>query len=93
MITTTNLSEEPGQAPGVEEGEGAVAADAAPAVAGLLEAGGAPAQRVPAERGVRRGAGFCGRRTSGYDRGAGRRRWRSLDLGAVRCLGSAPHHP
>ena len=30
--------------------------------------------------------GVCGRRASGYDRGAGRRRWRALDLGVVRCF-------
>ena len=30
--------------------------------------------------------GRCGRRASGYDQGRGRRRWRSLDLGAVRCF-------
>lgn len=30
--------------------------------------------------------GFCGRRSPGYDRGEGRRRWRALDLGATRAL-------
>ena len=30
--------------------------------------------------------GVCGRRSPGYDQGEGRRRWRSLDLGSVRCL-------
>ena len=30
--------------------------------------------------------GVCGRRSPGYDRGAGRRRWRALDLGVVRCF-------
>jgi len=30
--------------------------------------------------------GRCGRRAAGYDRGRGRRRWRALDLGAVRCF-------
>jgi hypothetical protein len=30
--------------------------------------------------------GACGRRAPGYDRGEVRRRWRSLDLGAVRCF-------
>jgi len=28
--------------------------------------------------------GVCGRRSPGYDAGAGRRRWRALDLGTVR---------
>ena len=28
--------------------------------------------------------GLCGRRSSGYDRGEGRRRWRALDLGTIR---------
>ena len=30
--------------------------------------------------------GVCGRRSPGYDAGPGRRRWRSLDLGAVRAV-------
>ncbi|TAK18823.1 MAG: ISL3 family transposase [Myxococcaceae bacterium] len=30
--------------------------------------------------------GVCGRRAPGYDRGAGRRRWRALDLGATRAF-------
>jgi len=30
--------------------------------------------------------GRCGRRCRGYDRGEGRRRWRTLDLGAVRAV-------
>ena len=30
--------------------------------------------------------GVCGRRSAGYDRGGGRRRWRALDLGVVRCF-------
>ncbi len=29
--------------------------------------------------------GVCGRRSPGYDQGAGRRCWRSLDLGVTRC--------
>ena len=36
---------------------------------------------------TRRGrCGRCGRRCRGYDRGEGRRRWRALDLGAVRAV-------
>jgi transposase len=30
--------------------------------------------------------GVCGRRSPGYDQGIGRRRWRALDLGVVRCF-------
>ena len=30
------------------------------------------------------GAGVCGRRSPGYDRGEGRRRWRALDLGTTK---------
>ena len=30
--------------------------------------------------------GVCGRRSPGYERGVGRRRWRALDLGVVRCF-------
>jgi transposase len=30
--------------------------------------------------------GVCGRRSPGYDRGEGRRRWRALDLGTTRAL-------
>jgi len=29
--------------------------------------------------------GICGRRCSGYDRGSGRRHWRALDVGEIRC--------
>lgn len=32
----------------------------------------------------RRRCGRCGRRSAGYDRGEGRRRWRGLDLGTVK---------
>ena len=35
-------------------------------------------------RGQRRRCGVCRRRSPGYDRGEGRRRWRALDLGTVR---------
>jgi transposase len=35
-------------------------------------------------RAARRRCGRCGRRGSWFDRGEGRRRWRALDLGAVR---------
>jgi transposase len=37
----------------------------------------------PRARSVSR-CGVCGRRSPGYDQGEGRRRWRALDLGAVR---------
>ena len=30
--------------------------------------------------------GVCGRRSPGYDAGPGRRRWRGLDLGAIRAV-------
>ena len=30
--------------------------------------------------------GVCGRRSPGYDQGAGRRRWRALDVGATQCF-------
>ena len=33
----------------------------------------------------RRRCGRCGKRAPGYDQGEGRRRWRSLDLGTLRC--------
>ena len=32
----------------------------------------------------KRQCGRCGRRAPGYDRGEGRRRWRTLDLGEIR---------
>lgn len=35
---------------------------------------------------ARNRCGRCGRRSPGYDRGAGRRRWRALDLGTCRVL-------
>jgi transposase len=37
-------------------------------------------------RGQRRRCGICRRRSPGYDRGEGRRRWRALDLGTVRAF-------
>jgi transposase len=37
-------------------------------------------------RGQRRRCGICRRRSPGYDRGEGRRRWRALDLGQVRAF-------
>ena len=39
----------------------------------------------PRRREVSR-CGVCGRRSPGYDRGEGRRRWRALDLGAARAF-------
>lgn len=36
-------------------------------------------------RGARRRCGRCGRRAALYDRGQGRRRWRALDVGELRC--------
>ena len=43
---------------------------------------------VRARPGVRQRSrcGVCGRRSPGYDRGEGRRRWRALDLGATRAF-------
>jgi transposase len=38
---------------------------------------------VRPRRGARQRCGRCGRRASWYDRGQGRRRWRSLDFGTV----------
>jgi transposase len=35
---------------------------------------------------TRAGCGRCGRRSPGYDRGEGRRRWRALDLGTVQVV-------
>jgi transposase len=37
-------------------------------------------------RGQRHRCGICRRRSPGYDRGEGRRRWRALDLGTVQAL-------
>ena len=39
---------------------------------------------VRPRRGARGRCGRCGRNAPSYDRGAGRRRWRGLDLGTVR---------
>jgi transposase len=41
---------------------------------------------VRPRKGARHRCGRCGRRSPRYDRGEGRRRWRGLDLGAVRVL-------
>jgi transposase len=54
---------------------------------GWEEGGGAGPRLVAHVRPARRAAarcGVCGVRCPGYDRGAGRRRWRALDLGTVR---------
>ena len=40
---------------------------------------------VRPRKGARQRCGRCGRRAAWYDRGEGRRRWRSLDLGELRC--------
>jgi len=41
---------------------------------------------VRPRQGSKRRCGRCGTRAPLYDRGEGRRRWRALDLGTVRCL-------
>jgi transposase len=41
---------------------------------------------VRPRKGARQRCGRCGRRAAWYDRGEGRRRWRSLDLGELRCF-------
>ena len=40
---------------------------------------------VRPRRATKRRCGRCGRRAPGFDQGDGRRRWRALDLGTVRC--------
>jgi transposase len=40
---------------------------------------------VRPRRATKRHCGRCGVRAPGYDQGEGRRRWRALDLGVVRC--------
>jgi len=48
--------------------------------------------RVRPRRASKRRCGRCGVRAPGYDRGEGRRNWRALDVGTLRCLvrGDAP---
>ena len=41
--------------------------------------------QVRMRKGGRRRCGRCRKRAPGYDQGEGRRRWRSLDLGTLRC--------
>jgi transposase len=41
---------------------------------------------VRPRRDSKRRCGRCGVRAPGYDQGEGRRRWRAIDLGTVRCL-------
>ena len=41
--------------------------------------------QVHMRKGGRRRCGRCQKRAPGYDQGEGRRRWRSLDLGTLRC--------
>ena len=40
---------------------------------------------VRPRRATKRRCGLCGRRAPGYDQGAGRRNWRTLDLGVLLC--------
>ena len=48
------------------------------------EDAGAVVASVRPRKGARRRCGRCGRRAPWFDRGEGRRRWRGLDLGAIR---------
>ena len=41
--------------------------------------------RVRPRRSTKRRCGLCGVRSPGYDQGEGRRNWRNLDLGTMRC--------
>lgn len=41
---------------------------------------------VRVRKGAKRRCGACGRRCPGYDRGAGKRRWRTLDLGQTKAF-------
>lgn len=41
---------------------------------------------VRPRRSTKRRCGRCGKKAPGYDRGEGRRRWRALDVGLVRCV-------
>jgi transposase len=41
---------------------------------------------VRLRRAIKRRCGRCGVRAPGYDQGEGRRNWRALDLGALRCF-------
>lgn len=41
---------------------------------------------VRPRKATKRRCGRCGRRSPGYDRGEGRRRWRALDLGTIRAF-------
>lgn len=49
----------------------------------VLDSGGPVVVRVRPRRGAPSRCGRCERRSPGYDRGEGRRRWRALDLGTL----------
>lgn len=49
------------------------------------ETGEAVVASVRPRRPAKRRCGLCGMRSPGYDKGEGRRRWRVLDLGMLRC--------
>jgi transposase len=51
----------------------------------LEEASGVVVVAVRPSKGAAGRCGQCGRRASWYDRGQGRRRWRALDVGELRC--------
>src|SRR5215207_10566763 len=51
----------------------------------LEEASGVVVVSVRSSRGAAGRCGLCGRRASRYDHGQGRRRWRALDVGELRC--------
>jgi transposase len=50
------------------------------------EDSGAVVVSVRPRKAARQRCGRCGRRAPRYDRGEGRRRWRALDVGELRCL-------
>ena len=72
---------------GVNVWRGMLGVDRATVIESVEEDGeGSLVARVRPRRDSKRRCGRCGVRAAGYDRGEGRRRWRTLDLGTVKCF-------
>jgi transposase len=70
---------------GVNVWRGVLGVDWATVIESIEDEEGSVVARVSQRRDSKRRCGRCGARASRYDRGEGRRCWRTLNLGTVRC--------